>query len=191
MSFHSGVTLRASDYAPPDTGVSGLQLVAIEYLPSIEGADRICRPAPFCGEIIFICSALGRGGALLRPRVLILSEARAEQSPAPTERTPKAPLAGADSPYQGEMSRRDKRGRELSARRTERLSQIRLDLSVSASPSHLPWKGRLWAVLICKIILHYGNIAIYAKHSTLRYNNPPIPKETLALPRWFWYPESS
>ena len=27
----------------------------------------------------------------------------------------KAPLPGADSPYQGEMSRRDKRGRELSA----------------------------------------------------------------------------
>ena len=37
-SFHSGVTLRMSYYAPPDTGVSGLQLVALEYLPSIEGA---------------------------------------------------------------------------------------------------------------------------------------------------------
>ena len=101
-----------SYYAPPDTGVPNLQLVALEYLQSIEGADRICRSAPFCGEIIFICSALCRGGVLLRPRVLILSEARAEQSPAPTERTPKAPLAGADSPYQGEMSRRDKRGRD-------------------------------------------------------------------------------
>ena len=102
MSFHSRVTLRASDYAPPDTGVSGLQLVAIEYLPSIEGAGRICRSAPFCGEIIFICS-----------------------------------------------------------------------------------------VLICKIIRHYGNIAIYAKHSTLRYDNPPIPKEALAHPSHFWYPETS
>ena len=30
-------------------------------------------------------------------------------------RKSKAPLPGADSPYQGEMSRRDKRGRELSA----------------------------------------------------------------------------
>ena len=68
----------------------------------------------------------------------------AEQSPAPTERIPKAPLAGADSPYQGEMSRRDKRGRELSAKQTERLSQIRLNLSGSASPSQLPWEGRLW-----------------------------------------------
>ena len=101
-SFHSGVTLRASCYAPPDTVGPDLQLVTVEYLPSIEGAGRICRSAPFCGEIIFICS-----------------------------------------------------------------------------------------VLICKIIRHYGNIAIYAKHSTLRYNNPPIPKETLALPRWFWYPETS
>ena len=34
----------------------------------------------------------------------------------------KAPLPGADSPYQGEMSRRDKRGRDAGSRRlTERL----------------------------------------------------------------------
>ena len=37
-SFHTIVTLRAFDYAPPDTGVSDLQLVSVEYLPSIEGA---------------------------------------------------------------------------------------------------------------------------------------------------------
>ena len=37
-SFHTVVTLRASDYAPPDTGVSDLKLVAVERLPSIEGA---------------------------------------------------------------------------------------------------------------------------------------------------------
>ena len=37
----------------------------------------------------------------------------------------KAPLPGADSPYQGEMSRRDKRGRDAVSRRlTERLPQI-------------------------------------------------------------------
>ena len=65
-SFHSGVTLRVSDYAPPDTGVPNLQLVALEYLLKIEGADQICWSAPFCGEVIFICSALCRGGALLR-----------------------------------------------------------------------------------------------------------------------------
>ena len=39
---------------------------------------------------------------------------------------PKAPLSG-----------------ELSAKQTERLSQIRLNLSVSAAPSHLPFQGRL------------------------------------------------
>ena len=38
MSFHSVVTLRVFDYAPPDTGVSDLQLVALERLLSIEGA---------------------------------------------------------------------------------------------------------------------------------------------------------
>ena len=65
VSFHTAVTLRASDCAPPDTGVSDLQLVALEYLQSIEGADQVCWFAPFCGEVIFICSALCRGGALL------------------------------------------------------------------------------------------------------------------------------
>ena len=73
-SFHSGVTLRASYYAPPDTEVSGLQLVAVERLLSIEGALEIQMNVTFL-----------RG---------------------------KAPLPGADSPYQGEMSRRDKRGRD-------------------------------------------------------------------------------
>ena len=40
-SFHTIVTLRAFDYAPPDTGVSGLQLVALERLLSIEDAVEI------------------------------------------------------------------------------------------------------------------------------------------------------
>ena len=45
----------------------------------------------------------------------------------------KAPLSGVDSPCQGEMSRRDKRGRDAVSRRlTERLLQIWYDLSVSA-----------------------------------------------------------
>ena len=65
LAFHSVVTLRGFDYAPPDTRVSSLQLVALERLLTIEGADRICWSAPFCGEVIFICSALCRGGALL------------------------------------------------------------------------------------------------------------------------------
>ena len=33
---------------------------------------------------------------------------------------------------------------ELSPKVTERLLQICGDLSVSASPSHLPWEGRPW-----------------------------------------------
>ena len=35
--------------------VSDLQLVTVEYLPSIEGADRICWSAPFCGEFFGVC----------------------------------------------------------------------------------------------------------------------------------------
>ena len=150
VSFHSVVTLWASWYAPPDTGVPNLQLVALEYLLSIEGADQTYWSAPFCGEVIFICFALCRGGALLRPRVLISSEQRAEQSPAPIERTPKAPLAG-----------------ELSAKQTERLSQIRLNLSVSASPSHLPWEGRLFSSLrkICIISTHNFHLFVDNFHA--------------------------
>ena len=41
LAFHTRLTLRASYYAPPDTGASDLQLVAFEYLQSIEGADQI------------------------------------------------------------------------------------------------------------------------------------------------------
>ena len=46
-SFHTIVTLRASYYAPPDTGVSDLQLVALERLPSIEGAVEILMDITF------------------------------------------------------------------------------------------------------------------------------------------------
>ena len=53
LAFHSVVTLRMSWYAPPDTGVPNLQLVALEYLQSIEGAGRICWSAPFCGEFFY------------------------------------------------------------------------------------------------------------------------------------------
>ena len=61
-SFHSVVTLRVSCYAPPDTGVPNLKLVALEQLLSIEGALEIRMNFTFL-----------RG---------------------------KAPLPGADSPYQ-------------------------------------------------------------------------------------------
>ena len=41
LSFHSIVTSRMSDYAPPDTWVASLMLVALEQLLSIEGATEI------------------------------------------------------------------------------------------------------------------------------------------------------
>ena len=57
-SFHSVVTLRGFDYAPPDTGVSDLQLVAVERLLSIEGAAEslmdvtfLRGKAPLSGEL--------------------------------------------------------------------------------------------------------------------------------------------
>ena len=40
-SFHTIVTLRIFWYAPPDTGVSNLILVALERLPSMEGTVKI------------------------------------------------------------------------------------------------------------------------------------------------------
>ena len=46
-SFHSILTSRASDYAPPDTEVSNLKLVSVEQLPSIEGAVEIQMDIPF------------------------------------------------------------------------------------------------------------------------------------------------
>ena len=46
--FHSEVTLRVSAARRLIRGVSGLRLVALEHLQSIEGAGRICWSAPFC-----------------------------------------------------------------------------------------------------------------------------------------------
>ena len=91
-SFHTIVTLRIFWYAPPDTGVSNLQLVALEQLPSIEGATEILMRVTFSRGTC-------RGGALLRPLVPISLEERAEQSPAPTKCTPKAsPMKGSCQP---------------------------------------------------------------------------------------------
>ena len=68
-SFHTIVTLRVSDYAPPDAREPDLWAVAFEYLQSIEGAGRICWSAPFCGEVLLICTHQGspfRGGFGMR-----------------------------------------------------------------------------------------------------------------------------
>ena len=55
---------------------------------------------------------------------------------------PLAPLPGADSPYQGEMSRRDKRGRDAGSRRlTERLLQICIE-KPKPQIQFAVWKGR-------------------------------------------------
>ena len=58
LAFHTRLTLRASYYAPPDTGASDLILVAVEQLPSIEGAVEIQMDvaslrgkAPLSGEL--------------------------------------------------------------------------------------------------------------------------------------------
>ena len=81
-----------------------MQLVALERLLSIEGADEIRIDVTF-----------SRG---------------------------KAPLPGADSPYQGEMSRRDKRGRDAGSRRlTERLLQICIE-KPKPQIQFAVWKGR-------------------------------------------------
>ena len=81
-----------------------MQLVALERLLSIEGADEIRIDVTFL-----------RG---------------------------KAPLPGADSPYQGEMSRRDKRGRDAVSRRlTERLLQICIE-KPKPQIQFAVWKGR-------------------------------------------------
>ena len=59
LAFHMVLTLWASYYAPPDTGVSSLRLVAVEFLLSIEGATEILigvtflrgSKAPLAGEL--------------------------------------------------------------------------------------------------------------------------------------------
>ena len=54
-SFHSGVTLRVSWYAPPDTGALDLQLVALERLPSIEGIVEIQMDVTFLrGSFLYL-----------------------------------------------------------------------------------------------------------------------------------------
>ena len=47
LAFHSILTLRVSYYAPPDTEVSNLLLVAVEQLPSIESAEETMIRFPF------------------------------------------------------------------------------------------------------------------------------------------------
>ena len=64
--------------------------------------------------------------------VLILSDAP------PAARTPWLPFQGPIPPIRGKCPEGTKGVGMLSAKQTERLSKIRLNLSVSAAPSHLP-----------------------------------------------------
>ena len=70
--------------------------------------------------------------------VLILSDAP------PAARTPWLPFQGPIPPIRGKCPEGAKGGGMLSPKVTERLLQICGDLSVSASPSHLPGEGRPW-----------------------------------------------
>ena len=57
----------------------------------------------------------------------------------------KAPPPGADSPYQGETSRRDKRGRDaVTEGDGEVVTNLVRPLRLGVPPSHLPWEGRPW-----------------------------------------------
>ena len=119
LTFHTRLTLRAFWYAPPDTG--GIRFVT--SCRRISAINRRCRPD------LLVCTFL-RGGFidLHAPRLPLLRGAGAERLRGEPRRSgPMAPLLG-----------------ELSPKVTERSSQICCDLSVSAPPSHLPWKGRLW-----------------------------------------------
>ena len=91
LAFHSVVTLRVFDYAPPDT-------VGIKFAASCLRTTAVNRT----------CSR-----NFDRPYLLVGHQG---------------------SPCRGAVSRK----------LTERLYQISRDLSVSASPSHLPFQGRLW-----------------------------------------------
>ncbi len=72
LAFHMVLTLWAFYYAPPDTGVSSLRLVAVERLPSIEGAMKIwmgetslradSSVAALPGRLLFHKGALGLCG---------------------------------------------------------------------------------------------------------------------------------
>ena len=100
-SFHSGVTLRAFDYAPPDTEVSGLQLVAVERLLSIEGALEIQMNFTFLRGPC-------RGGTLLRPyRTHPKAPLPGELAPKATERLS---LPGTTSPSRLRRATSPRRG---------------------------------------------------------------------------------
>ena len=112
LAFHSVITLRVSWYAPPDTGGSKFA-TSCRRIPAI---NRRCRPG------LLVCT-------FLHWILLFCTHQR-------------LPFQGPIPPIRGKCPEGTKGVGMLSPKVTERLSQICCDLSVSASPSHLPWKGR-------------------------------------------------
>ena len=55
---------------------------------------------------------------------------------------PKAPLSGADSSYQGEMSRRDKRGRDAGSAQPRLRGRCRFAIKPKPQIQFAVWKGR-------------------------------------------------
>ena len=91
--------------------------------------------------------------------VLILSDAP------PAARTPWLPFQGPIPPIRGKCPEETKGVGMLSPKVTERLLQIWYDLSVSAAPSHLPWKGRLWTCALSRLPLSRGTGAEHLRGS--------------------------
>ena len=131
-SFHTRLTLRASWYAPPDTRVPNLQLIAVEQLPSIEGAVEIRM------DFTFLRGSLqGRGAA--PPVVPMKSAPAGGAEPRPYRVHPMAsPMKGRQC---GCTAPKAPLSGELSAKLTERLSQICCNLSVSAYAEPPPLEG--------------------------------------------------
>ena len=113
-SFHSVLTLLASWYAPPDTGGSKFA-TSCRRIPAI---NRRCRPG------LLVCT-------FLHWILLFCTHQR-------------LPFQGPIPPIRGKCPEGTKGVGMLSPKVTERLLHICGDLSVSASPSHLPWEGRPW-----------------------------------------------
>ena len=151
LAFHSVITLRMSWYAPPDTGVSNLILVALERLPSMEGTVKIwiictflrgakIQGSPFRGAV---CEADGEVAANLR-RPLRLGFA--EPPPLREEALGCAPHG---FPYEGKLS---------AVRLTERLSQICDKTQTANSVCGLERKKRAQRIrsLACKASFRRG-----------------------------------
>ena len=164
-SFHTIVTSRASYYAPPDTGVPNLILVASEQLPSIEGAVEILMDVPFLRGPC-------RGGALLRPLFRRDRHPRAEQRPVPTERTQRLPFQGPIPPIRGKCPEGTKGVGMLSAQLTEglllQICNCSMPPAAPSFPSCRKRRGRKGTLgyVWCILPLNLGGNLSFRRRST-------------------------